>query len=702
MQDIIGDPPFSNLDLISCRNLIIYLKSDVQRKVLALFYFALRADGYLLLGHSETVGMQEGLFKLVEKKWRIFQRVGSTRATAVDFPISKAAPRLTAGAATGEMRSAKQARLGDIVQRHLLQDYAPAAVLVDDQYQVLHYSGPTARYLEQPVGAPTQSLLNLVRPEMRTKLRAALGEALAESHRVTLQDTYLMRAGERVPVRVLLKSLTTPRLSERVVLITFADQPETDKPVGDKRVAATARPDAGTDAELLKQLEGELNAIRGELQSNIEEQESSNEELQAANEEVMSVNEEMQSSNEELETSKEELQSMNEELTTINSQLKDKVDELSQTNNDLANLLSSTEIATLFLDTEFRIRRFTPPTKRLFNLIATDIGRPLSDIQQKYRDGDLLADARLVLERLAPVESEVYTDSGEFYLRRVLPYRTGDDHIAGVVITFIDFTALKRADAAMQTAMDDAESANATKTRFLATASHDLRQPLQSLNLLNAALLKIIDNDKAQKMLTLQGESLVGMGRLLNSLLDISKLESGAVSVSMEDFALRPIIEYLVNEFAAQASTKGLRLGVAIASGAVDEELSVRADIVLLTKLLQNLIANAIRYTAQGFVQIDCERKGNSVHIKVRDSGVGIAEDQLTNIFEEFHQVDRDSQESHGGLGLGLSIAQRIATLLNTKVKVQSVVDEGSVFSLALVAGDAPPVVVLQSKDDSA
>lgn len=228
---------------------------------------------------------------------------------------------------------------------------------------------------------------------MRTKLRAALREAVAESRRVSVHNTHLLRAGERVRVKIVLKPLITPRLSERVVLNTFEDEAESSVTVA----PVSSAPATGPDAALLKQLEYELNATRDELQSNIEEQESANEELQAANEKVMSVKEEMQSSNEELESSKEELQSMNEELTTVINQLKDKVDELSQTNNDLANLLSSTEIATLFLDTEFRIRRFTPPTKRLFNLIAADIGRPLSDIHQKYSNGDLLADAQQVL-----------------------------------------------------------------------------------------------------------------------------------------------------------------------------------------------------------------------------------------------------------------------------------------------------------------
>lgn len=230
-------------------------------------------------------------------------------------------------------------------------------------------------------------------------------------------------------------------------------------------------------------------------------------------------------------------------------------------------------------------------------------------------------------------------------MRRVLPYRTSDDHIAGVVITFVDFTALKHADAEMQNARTEAVSANATKTRFLATASHDLRQPLQSLNLLNAALIKISDDVNAQRMLNLQGESLQGMSRLLNSLLDISKLETGAVDVAVEDMPLRPLIQHLVDEFEPQAAAQQLQLGFAIIAGCDGDDLSIRSDPVLLSQLLQNLIANAIRYTPRGCVQIDCTLAGNQVEIAVRDSGIGIAANQLVSIADH-------RRHKRGGRGL--------------------------------------------------
>ncbi len=679
VQDLIGDPPFSNLDLISCRNLLIYLKPDVQPRVLALFHFALRDAGCLFLGHSETVSQQDGLFEPLAKQWRIYRRANVARAPKVDFPIGNTTRHTLVENIPTAAQAAEQVRLNEMAQRYLLQEFAPAAVLVNRRHRVLYFSGPTLRYLQQPTGAPTQDLLSLARPELRAKLRVALRRAVDEGQRITLDDAHVMRDGARLEVKITLKPLTLPRLSDVLLMITFEDASGLATPT---RVSKAISAEA--EASLTQQLENELETTQEELQSNIEEQESSNEELQAANEEVMSVNEELQSSNEELESSKEELQSMNEELTTVNSQLKEKLDELARTVNDLDNLMASTNIATLFLDTELRIGRFTPATRRLLNLISTDVGRPLSDIRQKFSGGDLQADAQRVLDQLTPLESEVFTNAGDCFLLRISSYRTSDNRIGGVAVTFVDITQRKRTDQALLSTKA-AETASATKSRFLATASHDLRQPLQSLNLLNAALLKISDDPKARRIITMQGKSLDGMGRLLNSLLDISKLESGTVSAAMTGFALQPIFEHLRADFEAQANQKDLQLQVDTT------EYAVRADSGLLAQLLQNLLANAIRYTSHGFVKLTCGHANDKVRIEVSDSGIGIAEHQLSHIFEEFHQVDRDPQQRHGGLGLGLAIVQRIAGLLGTTIEVTSEPGRGSTFSITLPAAVVTP-----------
>jgi two-component system CheB/CheR fusion protein len=657
----------------------------------------------------------------------------------------------------------------------------------------------------------------------------------------------------------------------------------------------------------------------------------------------MSVNEELQSSNEELESSKEELQSMNEELTTVNNQYKDKVDELAKTNDDLTNLLASTDIATLFIDTQLRIGRFTPATGRLLNLLSSDLGRPLSDIRPKFTDNCLLDDVHRVLDNLSPMECEVSTEDGKYFLRRILPYRTSENRITGVVITFIDISGRKRAEEnnlrlatvvrdsndavtlintdgkitawnqgakimygwckeeALQMNIRDlvpreewpkvskllqriykgevmhsadaqrvrkdssklhvlmtvtplydqlgqvisiaiterdisarikseqqlrtsesnfrslvesapdalvivntkgkievangqaeklfgysknelihmsvedlmpqrfankhvnkrqqyftqpkmremgsglelfglhkngseiaievslspimtdhgqvvsaaihdirhrklieeklfaakkkAELALSVKSRFLATASHDLRQPLHSLTLLNKALLKKIKQPEAQTMLTMQGESLYSMARLLNSLLDISKLESGTVEVQISDVKLRPMFEQISSEFEAESNDKGLALSIE-----VDSEMFVQADPNLLSQLLHNLLSNAIRYTKKGFVKLSTKQENECLNIAVSDSGIGIPAEQLEHIFEEFRQLDRNPQQRHGGLGLGLSIVQRIATLLGSEIEVVSEVDTGSTFSIRLPTGVSKSTIQPETK----
>ena len=319
----------------------------------------------------------------------------------------------------------------------MLEAFAPAAVLINRKHEIVYFHGATANYLETPSGEPTHDVLRLARTGLRNKLRAAVNKAFRDQVAVTIPRVRLKRGGEAVLVKVTVRPVERPRAAEGLLLISFEEE----------RAPDPALPGAVevTQGALEQQLESDLRAARDELQHLVEEMEGSHAELKSSNEEMMSMNEELQSSNEELETSKEELQSLNEELSTVNSQLQEKVAELEVTNNDLANLLVCTDIATIFLDTHFRIKRFTPATMSLINLIASDVGRPLGDIAWKFTDNDLLADAAKVLRKLTPIEKEIPTGAGRWCVRRILPYRTVDDKIKGVVITFLDVTPFKKA-----------------------------------------------------------------------------------------------------------------------------------------------------------------------------------------------------------------------------------------------------------------
>ncbi len=447
-QNLIKDPPFSKLDLVSCRNLLIYLEPEAQKRAIELFHFALREGGTLLLGNSETIGQGNELFTPVSKKWRIYQRASAPRHGHEDFSafprsdLAAGEARAMAALATRGQTRTQQATLADLTQAQVLRDYAPACVVINDKCRILLFFGATGMYLEQPGGVPTQDLLNMARKGLRTKLRGAVEGVLAgeASSRCT---AHISREGQRQPVRAVVSTMNPSPFGETLMLVAFFDDPKVEPGEGSADSA-----DANSEL-LLSQLEHELKSTRQDLQGTIEELESANEELKTANEEAMSMNEELQSSNEEMETSKEELQSMNEEMSTVNSELQLKIEEVETTNNDLSNLLAGTDMATIFLDPKCRIRRFTPASVKLFSLIATDLHRPVSDISHRFAVDDLRSAAESVIQTLAEQELEVRTTDSRWFIRRIMPYRTLDQRVNGVVITFSDITALKQIEQAL-------------------------------------------------------------------------------------------------------------------------------------------------------------------------------------------------------------------------------------------------------------
>ena len=392
-QNLLQDPPFSRLDLITCRNLLIYLESGFQKKLVALFHFALREGGHLFLGPAETVSGHEDLFHPISKRWRIYARIGRTRHDIVDFPLIgpsqvSSEPHRVAPAMPAEPRLRARERF----QRDLLERYAPASVLIDGGFSVHAFQGTTGEFLQHPSGDPTTNLLALAREGCRRRCARRCNGRSTRSRRSWPTPASDAAAALR-PVRIAVRPLRLARTDEGMLTVSFFER----EPVSEARP-----PDSVEERRPESELEAELNATREELRFTLEQMETSNAELQASNEEIRSINEEFQASNEELETSKEELQSLNEELRTVNNQLQVKVQELETRTNDLNNLLNSTEIATLFLDRELGIRWFTPAMQGLLNLRASDIGRPVSHFAQRFTGDDFVEDVREVLQRLVP------------------------------------------------------------------------------------------------------------------------------------------------------------------------------------------------------------------------------------------------------------------------------------------------------------
>ena len=449
-HSLLKDPPFSRLDLISCRNLLIYLDRDLQQQVLATLHYGLLPDGYLFLGSSESGEHPDGMFRVVDRDARIYQSAGRSAERLPTLPRILGVPSEHLGGAINP--TPVSARGAQAAHREMLELTAPPSALVDPSNRVLHLSESAGRYLQPSAGPLTTDITDLVRQEMRFELRSALHRAF-ERGETSLSAAIPVRFnGSANPVYLQVK----PQKGDadendvnRAIVFFLEGQPDkTGKPVSGA---------SDTSNETVNQLRHELDLSQGRLRTMREESEAANEELRAANEELQSINEEYRSTAEELETSKEELQSINEELQTVNSELKLKLETVSRANSDLQNLMAAMDFGTLFLDPGLRIKRFTPRLSDLFSITPGDVGRPITDFTHQLDYDGLVDDAKAVLDDLAPVEREIRSRDGGWYLARIRPYRTVDDKIDGVVATFIDVSERRRMEEALRTAKERLE-----------------------------------------------------------------------------------------------------------------------------------------------------------------------------------------------------------------------------------------------------
>ncbi len=438
-HNLLQDPPFSQLDLIVCRNLMIYLQRDIQQEVFGLFHYALKPEGLLVLGSSESLDSRLDLFMAERKSHNIYRRRG-VPTRELKLPTFLASRRGAIPHRTSAVDHPRRAQSYGLVHEQVVERYAPPSVLIDPNNDIVHYSAGAGRFLRQPGGEPTGNILKLVREPLRVELLAALHAAARSEGPVSPRPVRWLADGEEETVLVRVRPATEPEL-RGFVLVIFDDL----------EGSAQARAVEGPSADpIVAELESELEATRSSWQATIEEYETSQEEMMASNEELQSANEELRSTMEELETSREELQSMNEELVTLNQENRHRVEELSEVTGDLRNLLAVSDVATLFLDRDLRIVRFTPHVADLFSILASDRGRPLADLTHRLGESDLNERARRILADLIPQEVEIRAEDGRYYILRLVPYRTADDRIDGVVITFVDVTRLKETEGALR------------------------------------------------------------------------------------------------------------------------------------------------------------------------------------------------------------------------------------------------------------
>jgi two-component system, chemotaxis family, CheB/CheR fusion protein len=675
-HNVLHDPPFSRIDLISCRNLFIYLGAKAQERVLETLHYALRPEGMLFLGTSESVGASGLFVKTDEGAHRIYLRSTAphrvpARPSAVDPQPGSGNVASGVGVVAESHPASQRFSYGELHVR-MLEAYAPASVIVDERLNVVHLSANAGRFLHLGEGEPSHSLLGLAREDLRRALPTALHQAFRD--RVSVTRRIVMEVvGARVPVTVHVRP--TPedgRSARRFALIVFDVQWDGRGSVSDPIDEAETQPES-----TLVELEAELLRTRDLLESTHREHDRTVAELQTVNEELQSVNEEQRAATEELETGREEIQSINEELTTINQEHQSTIEELKRTNADLQNLIESTGIGTIFLDRSMRIRRFTPAAGALFNFVAADQGRSLSDITHRLAYDQLEDDVASVLESLEPREREVESATGESYILRINPYRSMDGDHDGVVLTFFDHTGQREAREQLREAMAAAEAANVAKGNFLATLSHEFRTPLNAI-LGYADLLQFVGPLSEEQAVKVERIKAGGwhLAAMIDEILSFAKLDGGHDVVRLETLDARLIARDAGVLVDPAANAKSLALVVDLP----DEPLELTTDADKARQVLVNLCGNAAKYTEAGEIRVRVRGEVDRVVFVVSDTGIGIAREHHARIFERFWQVDGASTRAAGGLGIGLAAAREYARLLGGDVTVASEPGRGSTF----------------------
>ena len=685
-HNLLRDPPFLKVDLITCRNVLIYLNRAAQDQVLQTFHYSLCPDGLLLLGSSESVDGMPNLFTAIDKQARLFQRRNLPAVPPLLAASSLPTRRTSAPPAA---RSEEASSLSDLHQQ-LLADHAPPSVIANQDGEIVHLSRGIGRFLQFDEGVPSHNLLQVIHSDLRVDLRAALFAARQEQSSAAARRVPVTLDGVVRLVDLVVEPIRTPEWAQGYHLVL----------VNDAGVAGESDPATGAAADdQVRQVEADLQRTREQLRGMVEQYETAVEEQKSANEELQAINEELRAASEELETSKEELQSVNEELTTVNLELRHKVDEVSQAHNDLQNLIASTQIGTLFLDRRLRIKRYTPGVDGIFNLLPTDLNRPIAHVTHTLAYDRLTADAVQVLETSQGITREVRSSGGQWYLVQMLPYRTDDNRIDGVVLTFVDITERKRIEeereqllVEAEQARREAEAALHVRTQFLSIASHELRTPLTPLlgyaQVLQAraAAETPIEPQKLYTQLTTIVRQAERLNTLVEQLLEVSRLQRGQFALDRQPVDLAALVAQSVEEFQQSLPTVGAQHAITLVRP--EAPVLVFGDAMRLDQVVHNLLSNAVKYSAAGGeIEVRVAQQPAEVVLEVRDQGIGIPVDAQARLFDPFYRAGNVSPQS-SGFGIGLYIVQEIVANHDGRVEVQSMEGAGSRFRVILPALD--------------
>ena len=698
-QNVAADPPFSRLDLISCRNLLIYLGGPLQKRVIPTFHYALNPGGYLLLGAAETIGRFTDLFTPADKKHNIYRRTATVARTYPFFASEANQARAPAVKVAAGERAVGIADMQREADRVVLGRFAPAGVLVNDELEILQFRGRTGPYLEMPSGEASFNLLRMARDSLFLELRSATDEARKTDAPVRRMDVRVRDEHDARRVNLEVIPIRPPGQAQRCLLVLFEEARAAAAPdvaVAPQVGVQPALPDLGEIAQLRR----ELTSAKEYLQAIIEQQNATNEELQSANEEILSSNEELQSTNEEMQTAKEELQSTNEELRTVNEELQCRNHEVGQVNDDLINTLGSVKIPIVMLGRDLRIRRFTAAAGTVLHLIPEDLGRPLTDIRPTLDVADLEAMLLDVIATVAITKREVRSRDGRWYLMWLHPYRTADDRIDGVVMVLQDIDEEKRIK-------EQLAHVSEAKDYFMAVLSHELRTPLTPVLATVAMLQKDgrFDADTHEQLDVIRRNADLEV-RLIDDLLDVTRISRGKVEMDKHPVELGGIIQHAVEVCQPDIEARNLQFRV----DAADGPYMVDADAARLQQVFWNLLRNSIKFTpVDGCVSIRCRRDGKDhVLVEVIDNGIGIEADVLPRLFSAFEQAERSITRRFGGLGLGLNISKVMVEMHGGTISAHSEgTNKGSMLRVRLPllsAGQvpSPAALILQEQPQPA
>lgn len=692
-HDVTGDPPFARLDLVSCRNLLIYFSTALQKRVIPIFHYAIKPEGLLWLGRSESISGFSDLFSVFDKANKIYTRRPGRLDAKFRYPAGVSAASEKELAKPSSRINGAEFDLQKEANRVILTQNASPGVVINDRMEILQFRGRVAPYLEPIAGQASHQLFKMARPTLVSELRMLIQSAKKKNILVSKEGLETTDEIGRVWTFTLkVIPITGPGPVESRFFLILFEQTKIQEKRDVKRPKRRTKPKTVLE-KMNVQLERELAEIKKYQESLALDYESAHEELAATNEEFQSTNEELQSANEELETAKEELQSTNEELTTVNKELQNRNTELGQLNNDLINLLSSVEIPILMIGNDGRIRRFTPKAGKILKLISSDVGRPISDIKSNFSTIGIELDlARMVSEVIEKEDSqltEIQDRDGHWYRLQIRPYRTLEDAIDGAVIAFIDIDLLKQSLKEVREARSEAEKANRTKDLFLATLSHELRTPLTTI-LSWAQMLRMgrLDEKKTLRAAQMIEESVNTQAQLINDLLDVSRIVLGKLPLELKEVDPGTAIRAAIDSVRPLADAKGIRI-----EASFDPEVgTVLADLMRLQQVFSNLLTNSIKFSHRDSkVSINLQRDFEGldqkamVRVQVLDSGKGISPGFLPHIFDRFTQADSSATRTFGGLGLGLAIVRNLVELHGGKIEAESLgLGKGATFTVFL------------------